>query len=148
MEANGVGGRINVSQTAFDKLRNDHFFEEHGVVQLKEVGQILTYLFKERKFVRTESGHFIRKAAITPPTLRKKGSGTRTPIQMDSGVPRSARGPTHTESGVPRSARSGTKTPLQMDSGVPRSARGPTQTESGVVRSGGKSPRQTDSVHQ
>lgn len=79
MESTGVAGRIHVSQAAFEKLQHSYLFEERGVQSVKGSGQMLTYLFKERKFTRTASGHFIRKATLSPPAMRKRGSGTITP---------------------------------------------------------------------
>lgn len=73
MESSGVEGRIHVSQEAYERLKNEYFFEERGTQDIKGIGTVLTYFYKQRRFVKTDSGHKIRKSNLTPPTLRKKG---------------------------------------------------------------------------
>lgn len=71
MESNGVEGRIHVSQSVYEELRNDYIFDERGF-EVVGTGRLLSYLYKDRKFAKTESGHFVRKATLTPPNLRKR----------------------------------------------------------------------------
>lgn len=40
---------------------------------------MLTYLFKERKYLRTKSGNFHRRATLTPPVKRLDKKEVETP---------------------------------------------------------------------
>lgn len=44
LESAGVPGRVQVSRTAFEWLRDTHTFEERGEVELKGKGRLRTYL--------------------------------------------------------------------------------------------------------
>eukprot|EP01116_Phalansterium_solitarium_P017031 TRINITY_DN4101_c0_g1_i5.p1 TRINITY_DN4101_c0_g1~~TRINITY_DN4101_c0_g1_i5.p1 ORF type:complete len:1760 (+),score=718.95 TRINITY_DN4101_c0_g1_i5:237-5516(+) len=67
MESSGVPGRIQVSHKAFENLNSSYLFEERGKMDIKGKGAMLTYLYKDRRFVRTDSGRVIRRATLTPP---------------------------------------------------------------------------------
>eukprot|EP01116_Phalansterium_solitarium_P017036 TRINITY_DN4101_c0_g5_i1.p1 TRINITY_DN4101_c0_g5~~TRINITY_DN4101_c0_g5_i1.p1 ORF type:complete len:1724 (+),score=505.03 TRINITY_DN4101_c0_g5_i1:87-5258(+) len=67
MESSGVAGRIQVSHKAFELLNGSFLFEERGKMEIKGKGAMLTYLYKDRRFIRTESGHVVRRATLTPP---------------------------------------------------------------------------------
>ncbi len=53
MESTGVAGRIQVSQETFERVQHLYIFDERGKVDIKGKGNMLVYLFKERKFELT-----------------------------------------------------------------------------------------------
>lgn len=67
MESTGVPGRIQVSQTTYDLLKNEYVFEERGKVQVKGKGEMIAYLYKGRLYDRTTSGRAIRRAQLQTP---------------------------------------------------------------------------------
>lgn len=43
MESHGLGGRIQVSVTTYERLRDKYLFEERGMIQVKGKGEMMTY---------------------------------------------------------------------------------------------------------
>eukprot|EP01116_Phalansterium_solitarium_P003720 TRINITY_DN14545_c0_g1_i1.p2 TRINITY_DN14545_c0_g1~~TRINITY_DN14545_c0_g1_i1.p2 ORF type:complete len:231 (-),score=61.56 TRINITY_DN14545_c0_g1_i1:16-708(-) len=87
MESTGVPGRIQVSDATHALLtHSDWLFEERGRVEVKGKGQMLTYLFKDRKVFRTASGRMHVRAAITPPSVAKRRVQSRSNSLLDEGA--------------------------------------------------------------
>jgi class 3 adenylate cyclase len=49
MESHGIPGAIQVSQAAYERLRDQYEFEDRGVIQVKGKGDLPTYLLKGRR---------------------------------------------------------------------------------------------------
>ena len=49
MESQGLPGRIQVTESTYDQLKNRYNFEEWGVVNIKGKGKMTTYFFIDRK---------------------------------------------------------------------------------------------------
>ncbi|MDR7543177.1 MAG: adenylate/guanylate cyclase domain-containing protein [Armatimonadota bacterium] len=49
MESHGVAGEIQVTQAAFQRLRDKYDFEDRGNVAVKGEGEMHTYLLKGRR---------------------------------------------------------------------------------------------------
>jgi guanylate cyclase len=49
MESHGIPGAIQVSQAAYERLREEYAFEDRGVIQVKGKGDLPTYLLKGRR---------------------------------------------------------------------------------------------------
>jgi class 3 adenylate cyclase len=47
LESHGVPGRVQVSETVFDRLKERFAFEPRGTIELKGRGPLTTYLLKE-----------------------------------------------------------------------------------------------------
>lgn len=43
MESHGVPGRIHVSESAYDLLKNDFEFESRGSIEVKDIGDMNTF---------------------------------------------------------------------------------------------------------
>jgi len=59
MESTSSVGRIQVSQTTFNRVNNKYEFEERGTIEVKGKGAMLTYLLVGPRFKRTQSGNLI-----------------------------------------------------------------------------------------
>jgi len=59
MESTSIIGRIQVSQTVFNRVKNKYEFEERGTIEVKGKGAMLTYLLVDKRFKRTASGKVI-----------------------------------------------------------------------------------------
>jgi hypothetical protein len=66
MESMGVADHIQVSQETFELLKEQYIFEERDRLQVKGKGTMLSYLYKKRRYERTQSGHIVRREAVTP----------------------------------------------------------------------------------
>jgi adenylate cyclase len=49
MESHGLPGKIQVTQTTYERLKHCYEFEERGMVQVKGKGAMKTYLLKARR---------------------------------------------------------------------------------------------------
>jgi adenylate cyclase len=49
MESHGLGGRIQVTATTYERLRDKYLFEERGMIQVKGKGEMMTYFLLGRK---------------------------------------------------------------------------------------------------
>ena len=66
MEANGVPGRIHVTQAVYDKLQDEFEFEPRGMTHLKGIGDMQTYFLDSVK-----PGSVNRAMAWSPPPNEK-----------------------------------------------------------------------------
>ena len=48
MESHGISGAIQVSQSTYERLRNEYEFEERGIIYVKGKGEMKTYLLRGR----------------------------------------------------------------------------------------------------
>jgi class 3 adenylate cyclase len=49
MESHGIPGCIQVTQTTYERLRDNYLFEERGVIEVKGKGEMRTYLLIGQK---------------------------------------------------------------------------------------------------
>jgi class 3 adenylate cyclase len=49
MESQGIAGCIQVTESTYERLRDEFIFEERGVLQVKGKGEMVTYFLKGRK---------------------------------------------------------------------------------------------------
>jgi class 3 adenylate cyclase len=49
MESHGLSGRIQVTATTYERLRDKYLFEERGMIQVKGKGEMKTYFLIDRK---------------------------------------------------------------------------------------------------
>jgi class 3 adenylate cyclase len=49
MESHGLAGRIQVTTSTYELLRNQYIFEERGLIHVKGKGEMTTYLLMGRK---------------------------------------------------------------------------------------------------
>jgi class 3 adenylate cyclase len=49
MESNGIPGRIHVSQSTYDLLKDTHAFDSRGTIEIKGKGPMNTYLYSGKQ---------------------------------------------------------------------------------------------------
>lgn len=49
MESHGLAGRIQITATTYERLRDQYIFEERGIIHVKGKGEMTTYLLTGRK---------------------------------------------------------------------------------------------------
>lgn len=87
MESTGLEGKIQVSPSTYEKLQGQYTFEERGVQEVKGKGKMITYLFKDRAYVRTISGNYRRRPTLTPPHGLKKHPEKISSVGTENGEP-------------------------------------------------------------
>lgn len=60
MESHGIGGRIQVTKAAYERLKGKYLFEERGRIRVKGKGEMTTYFLTGRKVpASSRKGHLI-----------------------------------------------------------------------------------------
>jgi class 3 adenylate cyclase len=49
MESHGLAGKIQVTSTVYERLREQFLFEPRGIIPIKGKGEMMTYLLVGRK---------------------------------------------------------------------------------------------------
>ncbi|MEM1425536.1 MAG: adenylate/guanylate cyclase domain-containing protein, partial [Cyanobacteria bacterium P01_H01_bin.130] len=122
MESHGEPGRIQVTESAYQALKGDFYFEERGVIDIKGRGKMATYWLLGDRTSETASGHPTvgRTPIILPETNRDNGRISENQLLASSGANGSGLGDlgsngtsppvgkTHTNGGNPAAATNGT----------------------------------------